>query len=87
MEPRRYGPFPYTPINRRPKLIWPNGARVAVWVCPNIEEVRPAEVRLEEVRLDEVWLYVGILFSPLIPGFHAFFEFGEKRIPTYPSAL
>lgn len=37
MDPRRYGPFPYTPINRRPKLKWPNGARVAVWVCPNIE--------------------------------------------------
>ena len=37
MEPRRYGPFPYTPINRRPKLKWPNDARVAVWVCPNIE--------------------------------------------------
>ena len=37
MEPRPYGPFPYTPINRRPKLKWPNGARVAVWVIPNIE--------------------------------------------------
>ena len=37
MEPRNYGPFPYTPINRRPKLTWPNGARVAVWVIPNIE--------------------------------------------------
>ena len=31
MEPSHYGPFPYTPINRRPKLSWPNGARVAVW--------------------------------------------------------
>ena len=37
MEPQRYGPFPYTPINRRPKLTWPNGARVALWVIPNIE--------------------------------------------------
>lgn len=37
MEPRRYGPFPYTPINRRPKITWPGGARVAVWVIPNIE--------------------------------------------------
>ncbi len=37
MEPRDYGPFPYTPINRRPKLTWPNGARVALWVIPNIE--------------------------------------------------
>ena len=37
MEPRKYGPFPYTPINRRPKITWPGGARVAVWVIPNIE--------------------------------------------------
>jgi len=37
MEPRPYGPFPFTPINRRPKLTWPNGARVAVWIIPNIE--------------------------------------------------
>ena len=37
MKPNRYGPFPYTPITRRPKLVWPNGARVAVWVIPNIE--------------------------------------------------
>ena len=37
MKPRRYGPFPYKPINRRPKLKWPNGANVAVWVIPNIE--------------------------------------------------
>ena len=37
MEPRKYGPFPYTPINRRPKITWPGGARVAVWVAPNIE--------------------------------------------------
>ena len=37
MEPRRYGPFPYTPINRRPKLSWPDGKRLALWVIPNIE--------------------------------------------------
>jgi allantoinase len=37
MEPRDYGPFPYVPINDRPKLTWPNGARLAVWVIPNIE--------------------------------------------------
>ena len=37
MEPRDYGPFPYTPINARPKLEWPGGARIAVWVIPNIE--------------------------------------------------
>jgi peptidoglycan/xylan/chitin deacetylase (PgdA/CDA1 family) len=46
MKPRPYGPFPYSPIIHRPKLTWPNGARVALWVIPNIEffslEERPA---------------------------------------------
>jgi len=46
MKPRAYGPFPYSPIIRRPRLTWPNGARVALWVIPNIEffslEERPA---------------------------------------------
>ena len=37
MKPRPYGPFPYTPINRRPRIEWPGGAHVAVWVIPNIE--------------------------------------------------
>jgi len=37
MQPRRYGPFPYSPIIDRPPLRWPNGARLAVWVVPNIE--------------------------------------------------
>ena len=37
MEPRDYGPYPYVPINDRPVLRWPNGARLAVWIIPNIE--------------------------------------------------
>jgi hypothetical protein len=37
MEPQRYGPFQYVPINRRPTLTWPHGARVALWVIPNLE--------------------------------------------------
>lgn len=37
MKPARYGPFPYSPIIRRPPLQWPNGAFVALWVIPNIE--------------------------------------------------
>jgi len=37
MEARKYGPFPYIPVNRRPKITWPGGARVAVWVSPNFE--------------------------------------------------
>ena len=32
-----YGPFEYSPIVTRKKLTWPNGARVAFWVIPNIE--------------------------------------------------
>lgn len=34
MEPDR---FPFSPIVDRPKLRWPNGERVAVWVLPNVE--------------------------------------------------
>ncbi|NBX88943.1 MAG: polysaccharide deacetylase [Betaproteobacteria bacterium] len=37
MQENDYGPFPYTPINRRPALRWPNGARLALWIIPNIE--------------------------------------------------
>lgn len=37
MQPSDYGPFPYSPINRRPKWKWPNGARLAIWVAPNLE--------------------------------------------------
>ncbi len=37
MKPRRYGPFAYSPIIRRPNVRWPNGARVALWIIPNIE--------------------------------------------------
>jgi allantoinase len=37
MKKASYGPFPYVPITQRPKLTWPNGARVALWVIPNIE--------------------------------------------------
>jgi len=44
MEPDRYS---YSPIAARPRIQWPNGARVALWVVPNIEhyEYLPAFVR------------------------------------------
>lgn len=29
--------FPYRAIVDHPPVVWPNGARVAVWVVPNIE--------------------------------------------------
>ena len=43
--PREHGRFPYSPIVDRKPLRWPNGARIAVWVIPNIEHFlfdRPA---------------------------------------------
>lgn len=38
--------IPYSPIHDRPRLTWPGGARVAVWVVPNVEhyEYLPARV-------------------------------------------
>lgn len=44
MEPDRYS---YSPIVARPRIQWPGGARVALWVVPNIEhyEYLPAWVR------------------------------------------
>jgi allantoinase len=47
MEPDR---FAYSPITTRPKLVWPNGARVALWVSPNFEhyEYVPKQVRVKE---------------------------------------
>ena len=41
---------PYSPILHRPRLTWPNGARVALWVCPNIEhyEFMPKFQRLRD---------------------------------------
>jgi peptidoglycan/xylan/chitin deacetylase (PgdA/CDA1 family) len=35
-----HGRFEYSPIVERPRLAWPNGAHVAVWVAPNIEHFR-----------------------------------------------
>jgi len=37
MNPSIYGPYPYVPITERKKFQWPNGARLALWVVPNIE--------------------------------------------------
>jgi peptidoglycan/xylan/chitin deacetylase (PgdA/CDA1 family) len=46
-DPDRYG---YLPITDRPNWRWPGGARVAVWVCPNIEhyEFQPHPVRVRD---------------------------------------
>ena len=42
--------FAYLPITERPRLTWPNGARIAVWVCPNIEhyEFLPGPIRVRD---------------------------------------
>jgi hypothetical protein len=29
--------YDYWPYRDRPKIVWPNGARVAFWVAPNLE--------------------------------------------------
>jgi allantoinase len=38
-------PVPFLPLNSRPTISWPNGARVALWVAPNVEfyELVPPE--------------------------------------------
>ncbi len=37
MEPSKYGPFDYVPLPNRPRIEWPGGARVAVWIILNVE--------------------------------------------------
>jgi len=37
MNPRKYGPFDFSALPKRPKWNWPNGAKLAFWVCPNVE--------------------------------------------------
>jgi allantoinase len=37
MERRPYGPFEFSAIAKRPPLKWPNGAKLALWVVPNLE--------------------------------------------------
>lgn len=44
MQPRRYGPFPYIPVPARPRFTLPGGARIALWVNPNVEFFRLDDV-------------------------------------------
>jgi peptidoglycan/xylan/chitin deacetylase (PgdA/CDA1 family) len=37
MKPSAYGPFPYVPLPRRPRIAWPGEARLAVWIILNLE--------------------------------------------------
>ncbi len=45
MEPRAHAPYPYSAIIDRAPLRWPDGARIAFWVIPNIEAF-PLDVRV-----------------------------------------
>lgn len=54
MKPQREGPFSYIPVNRRPLLKWPNEARVAVWVIPNIESFALDEKIIGDRKIPEV---------------------------------
>lgn len=62
MKPGRMGPFPYTPqyarLENRPKIVWPGGARLALWVIPNIE-VFALDERMPEGqgRIPDVFAY------------------------------
>ncbi|HEY0297019.1 MAG TPA: polysaccharide deacetylase family protein [Bordetella sp.] len=57
MQPARYGPFPYAPQPGRPRFELPGGARLALWINPNVEffgldDVMPGNVneRVERER-------------------------------------
>jgi peptidoglycan/xylan/chitin deacetylase (PgdA/CDA1 family) len=67
--PLEHGRFDYSAIVDRPRLSWPNGARVAVWVIPNIEHFlfdRPstpltmATVNLRPDVLNYSWRDYGV---------------------------
>jgi peptidoglycan/xylan/chitin deacetylase (PgdA/CDA1 family) len=47
-----HDPVAYSPILHRPPLRWPNGARVALWVVPNIEHY---EYLPERINVRDPW--------------------------------
>ena len=49
MKSQSYGPFPYRPIQEAPTLAWPDGARVAFVIVPNIEFF-PLDMRIPGAR-------------------------------------
>lgn len=40
VKPAPYGPFPCVPLPKRPRIQWPDGAQIAVWVVVNLEFFR-----------------------------------------------
>ena len=53
---------PFVPITKRPVLRWPNGARLAVWVVPNIEH-------FEEESLHGATIATPAAQAPDIPNY------------------
>ena len=67
--PQAHGRFDYSAIVDRKRLAWPNGARVAVWVIPNIEHflfdrpstsISSATTRLSPDVLNYSWRDYGL---------------------------
>src|ERR1700692_1496244 len=63
----------YSPINARPRLELPGGARLAVWVIVNIEEWNPREAMPRTVLPPPA----GTSASPDIPNW-AWHEYGNR---------
>lgn len=59
MKPSSYGPFKYVPLPERPRLVWPDGARLALWIAPNIEffglDSNVPNKNNERVPKDKAW--------------------------------
>ena len=70
--------YDYSPITKRPKLKWPNGARVAVFIVPNVEhwDVHDDKGHMDVRNLprNDYGLRVAVWRLMEI--------FGERRIPT-----
>src|SRR5690349_14168893 len=62
-------PAEVRPAEVRPAEVRPAEVRHA--------EVRPVEVRPTEVRPAEVEIYVGMYFSPFVPGLSAIFQYRD----------
>lgn len=81
MEPDR---FTYSPIAKRPRLQWPNGARVALWVVPNVEHYEyvppPVSVRNPWPRspFPDVWGYGTRDYGNRV-GLWRFFELMDRH--------
>ena len=59
MEPRAYGPFKYVPINRRRRISWLNGARVAICLHPYIIG-QPHRIGALDRALDYICAHDGV---------------------------